>query len=79
MCGGIEKKVGNRFKNCVALVQHANGIAKTRKRRAHRALAQVVCKALVWDIDSLPAIAASLGKSVEQVTGNVLRSCEVCL
>ncbi|GFZ05432.1 hypothetical protein Acr_17g0010040 [Actinidia rufa] len=71
VCGGIEKKVGKRSKNCVALVQHANGIAKTRKRRAHRALAQVVCKALGWDIDSLLAIAASLGKSVEQGNNEV--------
>ncbi|XP_057460412.1 uncharacterized protein LOC130750920 isoform X2 [Actinidia eriantha] len=71
VCGGIGKKAGKRFKNCVALVQHANRIAKTKKRRAHRALAQVVCKVLGWDIDRLPAIVESLGKSVEQGNAEV--------
>lgn len=69
VCGGIGKKVGKRFKGCVALVQHSNGIAKTKKRRAHRAFAQVVCKVLGWDIDRLPTSGLSSAKSGEcQVT-----------
>lgn len=65
VCGGIGKKVGKRFKGCVALVQHSNGIAKTKKRKAHRAFAQVVCKVLGWDIDKLPTSGLSLAKSGE--------------
>ncbi|KAF7141458.1 hypothetical protein RHSIM_Rhsim06G0208300 [Rhododendron simsii] len=65
VCGGIGKKVGKRFKGCVALVQHSNGIAKTKKRRAHRAFAQVVCKVLGWDIDRLPTSGLSSAKSGE--------------
>lgn len=71
VCGGIGKKVGKRFKGCVALVQHSNGIAKTKKRRAHRAFAQVVCKVLGWDIDRLPTGGLSSAKSGEcEVTTN---------
>ncbi|KAI8552440.1 hypothetical protein RHMOL_Rhmol06G0266900 [Rhododendron molle] len=66
VCGGIGKKVGKRFKGCVALVQHSNGIAKTKKRRAHRAFAQVVCKVLGWDIDRLPTCGLSSAKSGER-------------
>ncbi|CAL5342035.1 unnamed protein product [Camellia sinensis] len=61
VCEGIGKKIGKRFKGCVALVQHSVSIAKTKKKQAHRALAQVICKVLGWNIDRLPTIVLSLG------------------
>lgn len=70
VCGGIGQKVGKRFKNCVALVQHSVTIAKTRKRQAHRAFGQAICKVLGWDIDKLPTIVLpKLGSS--QVCNNL--------
>lgn len=56
VCGGIGKKVWKRFKDCIGLLQHSTGLLKTRKKRAHRAFGQVVCKVLGWDIDRLPMI-----------------------
>ncbi|KAL9438135.1 hypothetical protein AB3S75_023907 [Citrus x aurantiifolia] len=56
VCGGIGKKVWKRFKDCHGLLQHSTGILKTKKKRAHRAFGQVVCKVLGWDIDRLPMI-----------------------
>ncbi|KVI02162.1 hypothetical protein Ccrd_019558 [Cynara cardunculus var. scolymus] len=44
-----------KFKDCIALVQHSISIAKTKKLRSHRAYGQVVCKVLGWDIDRLPS------------------------
>ncbi|KAK3026478.1 hypothetical protein RJ639_041775 [Escallonia herrerae] len=61
VCGGIGQKVGKRFKDCVALVQHSIAISKTKKRRAHRAYGQVVCKVLGWDFDRLPAVVVLSG------------------
>ncbi|KAI7739199.1 hypothetical protein M8C21_016174 [Ambrosia artemisiifolia] len=54
ICGGVGEKCGKRFKDCVALVQHSVAIAKTKKRRSHRAFGKVVCKVLGWEIDRLP-------------------------
>ncbi|CAK9151710.1 unnamed protein product [Ilex paraguariensis] len=65
VCGGVGKKAGKRFKDCVALVQHSMSIAKTKKRRAHRAYGLAICEILGWDIDRLPTIVLSLAKSVE--------------
>ncbi|XAR56463.1 hypothetical protein NMG60_11036960 [Bertholletia excelsa] len=65
VCGGIRNKVGKRFRNCVALVQHSTTIAKTKKRQAHRAFAQVICKVLGWDIDKLPASDVHVANSGE--------------
>nr|KYP51356.1 hypothetical protein KK1_026787 [Cajanus cajan] len=56
VCGGIGKKVWKRFKDCVALIQHSTTILRTKRKRAHRAYAQVICKVVGWDIDQLPAI-----------------------
>lgn len=67
VCGGIGKKVWKRFKGCVGLVQHAATISKTKRKRAHRAFGQVVCKVLGWDIDCLPTIVLKdepLGRSL---------------
>ncbi|RVX03997.1 hypothetical protein CK203_021684 [Vitis vinifera] len=36
VCGGMGKKVGKRYKDCVGLVQHSSAISKTNKKRAHR-------------------------------------------
>ncbi|XP_010274472.1 PREDICTED: uncharacterized protein LOC104609781 isoform X2 [Nelumbo nucifera] len=66
VCGGIGKKVGKRFKNCVALVQHSTGIAKTKKKRAHRAFGQAICRVLGWDIHRLPSIVLSVGQPLGQ-------------
>ncbi|GAU44875.1 hypothetical protein TSUD_99750 [Trifolium subterraneum] len=56
VCGGIKKKMWKRFKDCVALVQHSTAVLRTKRKRAHRAYAQVVCKLVGWDINQLPAI-----------------------
>ncbi|XP_028247189.1 uncharacterized protein LOC114424530 [Glycine soja] len=56
VCGGIGKKVWKRFKNCKTLIHHSTAILRTKRKRAHRAYAQVICKVVGWDIDQLPAI-----------------------
>ncbi|KAK7335069.1 hypothetical protein VNO80_26840 [Phaseolus coccineus] len=56
VCGGIRKKVWKRFKDSIALIQHSTSILRTKRKRAHRAYAQVICKAVGWDIDQLPAV-----------------------
>ncbi|RDX68453.1 hypothetical protein CR513_52557, partial [Mucuna pruriens] len=56
VCGGIGKKVWKRFKDCIALIQHSTAILRTKRKRAHRAYAHVICKVVGWDIDQLPAI-----------------------
>ncbi|KAK9937843.1 hypothetical protein M0R45_014611 [Rubus argutus] len=54
VCGGLGKM--KRVKGCVGLVQHSISISNTKKKRAHRAFAQVVCRVLGWDFGRLPAI-----------------------
>jgi hypothetical protein len=56
VCGGIKKKMWKRFKDCVALIQHSTTVLRTKRKRAHRAFAQVVCKVIGWDINQLPTI-----------------------
>ncbi|KAI8557874.1 hypothetical protein RHMOL_Rhmol04G0044700 [Rhododendron molle] len=63
VCGGIGKR--KRFKNLVAVVQHSVSIARTKKKNAHRAYAQVLCRVLGWDVDRLPTINPPLDKPVE--------------
>ncbi|XP_027170663.1 uncharacterized protein LOC113770419 isoform X1 [Coffea eugenioides] len=66
VCGGLGKKLaGKKFKDCVALVQHSISIAKTKKRRAHRAYGQVICKVLGWDLARLPTIVSALSEKRE--------------
>ncbi|XP_050368014.1 uncharacterized protein LOC126786286 isoform X2 [Argentina anserina] len=38
------------------LVQHAVTVSKTKKKRAHRAFGQVVCRVLGWDVKKMPFI-----------------------
>ncbi|KAK4439118.1 hypothetical protein Salat_0246600 [Sesamum alatum] len=72
VCGALGgKKTGKKFKGCVPLVQHSITIAKTKKRRAHRAFGQAVCKVLGWDIDQLPAIVSLLSDKSSETPGNV--------
>lgn len=72
VCGGIGKKVSKRFKDCLGLLQHSTAILKTKKKHAHRAFAQVVCKVLGWDVDKLPMIVAKGDPlDVLQVTDHV--------
>ncbi|KAL3635375.1 hypothetical protein CASFOL_019922 [Castilleja foliolosa] len=61
VCGALGgKKMGKKYKGCLALVQHSVTIAKTKKRRAHRAFGQTVCKVLGWDINDLSTIVSML-------------------
>ncbi|PQM40482.1 uncharacterized protein Pyn_06764 [Prunus yedoensis var. nudiflora] len=54
VCGGLGK---NKWvKGCAGLVQHSISISNTKKKRAHRAFAQVVCRVLGWDFNRLPTI-----------------------
>ncbi|KAH7844093.1 hypothetical protein Vadar_024204 [Vaccinium darrowii] len=63
VCSGIGKR--KKFKNCVAVVQHSVTVARTKKKKAHRAYAQVLCRVLGWDIDRLPTIDSSLAKPID--------------
>ncbi|KAL6529657.1 hypothetical protein OROGR_015280 [Orobanche gracilis] len=61
VCGALGgKKMWKKYKGCLALVQHSITIAKTKKRRAHRAFGQAVCKVLSWDINELSSIVSLL-------------------
>lgn len=66
VCGGLGKKLaGKKYKGCIALVQHSISIARTKKRRAHRAYGKAICKILGWDIDNLSRIVAAMAESRE--------------
>ncbi|KAL5177833.1 Protein NETWORKED 1D [Glycine soja] len=55
VCGGIGNKVWKRFKDCIGLIQHSTAILRTRRKRAHRAYAQVIYKVVaivLKDLDS---------------------------
>ncbi|KAK8368629.1 hypothetical protein V6Z12_A01G054400 [Gossypium hirsutum] len=56
VCRGIGKKDWRIFKDCVGLIQHSTAISKTKRKQAHRAFGQVICKVLNWDFDRLPSI-----------------------
>ncbi|KAK9688782.1 hypothetical protein RND81_09G010600 [Saponaria officinalis] len=60
VCGVIGNNVGRKYKNCVALVQHSRTVSKTKKKKAHRAYGNVVCKVLGWDVNRLPSIPNSV-------------------
>ncbi|CAI8584482.1 unnamed protein product [Vicia faba] len=47
---------GNKYKDCIGLVQHSISILRTANKKAHRAFGQAVCKVLGWDIHRLPTI-----------------------
>lgn len=51
VCGGIGEKVGKKFKDCSALVQHSIAVSKTKRKVAHRAFATEVCRVLCWDMN----------------------------
>ncbi|KAF6170190.1 hypothetical protein GIB67_038723 [Kingdonia uniflora] len=67
VCIGIGNKLGKRFKDCVALVQHSTAIFKTKRKKAHRAFSQVVCRVLGWNVNRLPSIVLSLEDSLGRV------------
>ncbi|XP_016581117.1 uncharacterized protein LOC107878587 isoform X2 [Capsicum annuum] len=71
VCCGVREKGWKRFKDCSSLVQHSISIAKTSKRRAHRAYCKVVCEVLGWDVNSLPTIVPSAGDTQVKAQGNV--------
>ncbi|KAL0399471.1 UNVERIFIED_CONTAM: hypothetical protein Sradi_2290400 [Sesamum radiatum] len=79
VCGALGgKKTGKKFKGCLPLVQHSITIAKTKKKKAHRAFGQTVCKVLGWDIDQLPAIVSLLSdKSSETLVISPYRNYSV--
>ncbi|QHO56876.1 hypothetical protein HN51_011562 [Arachis hypogaea] len=56
VCGAIGKKVWKKFKDCIALLQHSTAVKRTKRKQAHRAYSQVICKVLGWDIERLPTI-----------------------
>ncbi|GMH24252.1 hypothetical protein Nepgr_026095 [Nepenthes gracilis] len=70
VCAGIRQKLWKKYKNCVALVQHSITILKTKKRRAHRAYGQVICKVLGWDINSLPTLLSAVGDTATRPQEN---------
>lgn len=55
VCCGTGKTVWKKFKGCVGLLQHSTSILKTKRKHAHRAFAQVICKVLGWDLHHLSA------------------------
>lgn len=55
VCGEGKKQV-KKFKSCEGLLQHSISIAKTKRKRAHRALGLVLCKVFGWYVDRLPVI-----------------------
>ncbi|ESQ27242.1 hypothetical protein EUTSA_v10018481mg [Eutrema salsugineum] len=52
VCGGTGEKSCRKFKSCLALIQHSLAIHKTDLKNQHRALAQVICNVLGWDVDN---------------------------
>ncbi|KAL8209721.1 hypothetical protein R6Q57_006453 [Mikania cordata] len=76
VCSGANEKHGKRFKDCIALVQHSVSIAKTKKRRSHRAYGKVICKVLDWDIGRLPSSIVS-GHKCSELQGNGVNVHEV--
>ncbi|XP_010429706.1 PREDICTED: uncharacterized protein LOC104714145 [Camelina sativa] len=52
VCGGTGEKSCRKFKSCLALIQHSLSINKTDLKTQHRALAQVVCNVLGWDVNN---------------------------
>lgn len=52
VCGGTGEKSCRKFKSCLALIQHSLAIHKTDLKTQHRALAQVVCNVLGWDVNN---------------------------
>ncbi|XP_059282761.1 uncharacterized protein LOC132036438 isoform X1 [Lycium ferocissimum] len=79
VCCGVKEKGWKRFKDCASLVQHAISIAKTSKRRAHRAYCKVVCEILGWDVNKLPAIVISDSDKFDIMQGNADGGGEDCL
>ncbi|KAL1537942.1 hypothetical protein AAHA92_26740 [Salvia divinorum] len=68
VCGALGGKGSmKKFKGCLPLVQHSITIAKTKKRKPHRAFARAVCKVLGWDIDSLNDIASLLSDKTGKI------------
>ena len=66
VCSGMGKKVGKKFKDCVAIVQHSISISKTNKRRAHRAYGRVICRILGWEVNRLPMIVLNVSDLLPQ-------------
>lgn len=66
VCGALGNKLGRKYKNCVALVQHAVTISKTKKRMAHRGYGHAICKVLGWDVNQLPSLPSTVGDASGQ-------------
>ncbi|KAI5402189.1 hypothetical protein KIW84_066593 [Lathyrus oleraceus] len=60
-----------RFKDCVVLIQHSTTVLRTKRKRAHRAYAQVVCKVVVVDSNGNLAPATSTGGLVNKMAGRI--------
>ncbi|CAH9090963.1 unnamed protein product [Cuscuta epithymum] len=59
VCFAAGKRSVKKYKDGLALVQHSISVTKTKRRQAHRAFGQSVCKILGWDINRLPPSIAS--------------------
>ncbi|XP_019194631.1 PREDICTED: uncharacterized protein LOC109188421 isoform X1 [Ipomoea nil] len=70
VCCAVREKAWKRFKGCATLVRHSLSIAKTRKRKAHRAYAESICQIFGWDINKF---IQSSDKSAE-AQGNIDKS-----
>ncbi|GAB2278034.1 hypothetical protein Dimus_012733 [Dionaea muscipula] len=66
VCGGIKQKLRKKYGNCISLAQHCITVSKTKKKRAHRAYGQVICKVLGWDINNLPRLVPPGGDAPSQ-------------
>ncbi|KAF3783721.1 hypothetical protein EJ110_NYTH31835 [Nymphaea thermarum] len=56
VCLGVGEKLSRKYCSCVALVQHANSVTKTKTRDAHRAYGKAICRVMGWDFSRLPSI-----------------------
>ncbi|KAL1821508.1 hypothetical protein ACET3Z_016377 [Daucus carota] len=66
VCAGLGQKAGKKYKDCVALVQHATTITKTKKRHARKAVGEVICKD--WKCRLMAQIATDSASEVSAAT-----------
>lgn len=82
VCGSVGKPGGKLFRSCLGLVQHANQILKTKRRRAHRAFGLTVCRVLGWDKTRLPIIVKTgqpLSQSLATLGETLVHKNSICI
>ncbi|XP_074565295.1 uncharacterized protein LOC141821826 [Curcuma longa] len=55
-CAGIGMKGLKKYRNCVAILQHAHSTVTTKRKKGHRAFARAVCKVLGYNFTRLPSL-----------------------